>query len=126
MVRVTLYEGELPSLDALAGEVMTREAGAVASFSGVVKPRGGAVQAMRFPHREDVAERLKQALSEARSRFELLGAVLAHRLGTVPAGGEILRLVCAARRRGELFEALAFIVDRIKGIHAGWAEELAP
>jgi len=126
MFEVRLMEGELPSLDVLVGELAAPEVGAVVTFSGLVKAKGGTVGFMRFSPQEDLPERLTGVLTEAAARFGLNGAILAHRLGTVPAGEEILRLVCAAQVRRGLLEAVGFIVERIKQLHAGWAEELAP
>lgn len=98
-------------------------AGAVVSFSGVVRPDGG-VTAMEIEHYPGMTERALAAhLSEAISRFDLVDGLVIHRHGRLHAGEVIMMVATAAPHRRAAFEAAEFLMDYLKSRAPFWKKE---
>lgn len=92
-------------------------AGAVVSFSGVVRDHDGGrkVQALEYsshPSAEDVITRV--ALQVAAAHPEVLALAVSHRVGPLAIGDSALACAVSAAHRGVAFAACAALVDEIK------------
>ena len=107
---------ELARLEALGG-------GGVASFTGVVRGEGG-LAALHLETHEAMAQAALAAIgAEAMTRWNLAGATLIHRHGTLAPGDRIVLVATAARHRGEALAACAFLIDWAKTRAPYWKQE---
>jgi molybdopterin synthase catalytic subunit len=98
------------------------EAGAVASFVGLV--RGGSITAMTLEHYPAMTEKaLEEIVVEARNRWELLGVRVIHRVGRLLPGDRIVLVVVSSTHRQAAFAACEFIMDYLKTQAPFWKVE---
>jgi molybdopterin synthase catalytic subunit len=103
----------------------TVEAGAVASFVGLV--RGGEVMAMTLEHYPGMTESaLADIVAQARNRWQLLGVRVIHRVGRLLPGERIVFVAVAASHRHDAFAACEFIMDYLKTRAPFWKNEETP
>ncbi len=111
---------ELSSLSDLGG-------GAVASFIGICREdinEDGAVTAVELEHYPAMTQAaLKSLIDEAYARWPLLGCVLIHRAGIIPAGDAIVLVGTASPHRAAALESTAFLIDRLKTSAPFWKKE---
>lgn len=103
-----------------------RGAGAVASFVGVVRGDSGEgrVAILELEHHPRFTLAVLEAIgSEARRRFDLVGLAIVHRHGAMPAGDPIVFVGAAARHRRSAFEAVDYLMDRLKVEAPFWKRE---
>jgi molybdopterin synthase catalytic subunit len=104
-------------------------AGAVASFVGLVRSEnaGQKVSALELDHYPDFTQRVIAAIGEdARARFELAGLVIIHRHGAMAPGQPIVFVAAAAAHRRAAFDAVDYMVDRLKTEAPFWKREHGP
>jgi len=102
-----------------AGDV---DAGAVATFVGLV--RGGDITAMTLEHYPAMTEKaIEEIVVEARSRWELQGVRVIHRVGRLLPGDRIVLVVVTSRHRQAAFAACEFIMDYLKTQAPFWKLE---
>lgn len=90
------------------------EAGALATFTGLVRADGG-VQALELEHYPGMTEHsIRAVVEEAARRWPLMGARVIHRIGYLPVGARIVLVAVASAHRGAAFEACEFIMDYLK------------
>ncbi len=107
---------ELAALEAQGG-------GAVASFTGLVRPDDG-VEAMTLEHYPGMTEKaLRDLADHATSRWPLCGVTVIHRVGTLRAGARIVFVAAASDHRAAALEACAFLIDRLKTDAPFWKKE---
>ncbi|MFC3181339.1 molybdenum cofactor biosynthesis protein MoaE [Cypionkella sinensis] len=100
-------------------------AGAVVTFTGLVRDNGGALAAMEIEHYPGMTEKAITAIvEEARSRWALLDALVVHRYGRLAGGEAIMMVATAARHRAEAFAAAEFLMDYLKSRAPFWKKEL--
>lgn len=103
-------------------------AGAVVSFTGVVRERTAAGELIRrlvIEHYPGMTERkLAAAAAAAAAKWKLAGISLRHRHGTLRAGEVIVHLAVASAHRREAYAASAAIVDWLKTDVPLWKKEL--
>ena len=98
-------------------------AGAVVSFTGVVRGDGGTL-AMEIEHYPGMTESAIAAMAgEARERFGLIGVRIIHRHGHLSAGEPIMMVLTAAPHRRAAFEAADFLMDWLKSRAPFWKKE---
>lgn len=101
------------------------EAGAVASFVGLV--RGGEVLAMTLEHYPGMTEQaLQDIVDQARRRWTLRRTCVIHRVGRLAPGAQIVFVGVSSRHRGDAFAACAFIMDYLKTQAPFWKKEETP
>ena len=101
-------------------------AGAVVTFTGVVRDNAGTLQAMQIEHYPGMTERAIAAMmDQAASRWSLSDALVIHRYGTLAAGEPIMMVACAALHRAEAFAAAEFLMDYLKSRAPFWKKEIA-
>lgn len=97
------------------------QAGALVTFTGLVRDNGGTLQAMEIEHYPGMTERAIAAMvAEAITRFSLEDALVIHRFGRLLAQEPIMMVATAARHRGVAFAAAEFLMDYLKSRAPFW------
>ena len=100
--------------------------GAVASFIGVVRDinEGGAVSEMVLEHYPGMTEKsIEDIVNQARDRWDILEALVIHRVGRLKPTDQIVLVVVAGGHRGDAFAACEFIMDYLKTRAPFWKKE---
>lgn len=98
-------------------------AGAIASFTGIVRDDGG-VTAIELEHYPAMTEAsLRELAEQAVARWSLSGCILIHRVGRMALGEAIVLVITAAPHRAEALDACAFLIDRLKTEAPFWKKE---
>ncbi|RZT98166.1 molybdenum cofactor biosynthesis protein MoaE [Rivibacter subsaxonicus] len=107
--------------------------GAVASFIGTVRERsprpdeGQGVSMLELEHYPGMTERAIEAMIDAaHARFDILGARVVHRVGSLAPGAQIVLVVVASAHRREAFAACEFLMDYLKTQAPFWKKEHTP
>lgn len=99
-------------------------AGAVVSFTGLVRNEGGALTAMEIEHYPGMTERAITEIAEtARTRWNLTDVLVIHRHGRLASGEQIMMVATAARHRRDAFEAAEYLMDYLKSRAPFWKKE---
>ena len=102
-----------------------RGAGAVVSFTGLVRDVAGGLSTMEIEHYPGMTEKALGAIrDEAVARWSLDGALVIHRHGPLQAGETIMMVATAARHRKDAFEAAEFLMDYLKSRAPFWKREV--
>ena len=110
--------------EAAAFAAAAEGAGAVVTFTGLVRDPGGLV-AMEIEHYPGMTERAIGAmLAEASARWALIDALVIHRFGRLGAGDPIMMVATAARHRAAAFAAAEFLMDYLKSRAPFWKKEV--
>jgi molybdopterin synthase catalytic subunit len=102
--------------------------GAVASFVGVVRDvnEGDSVAEMTLEHYPGMTEKsIGEIVTQARGRWDILDALVIHRIGTLKPMDQIVLVVVTSAHRGEAFAACEFIMDYLKTRAPFWKKERA-
>jgi molybdopterin synthase catalytic subunit len=111
------------SLDAALARLAATGAGAVASLTGIVRADDG-VEELLLEHYPGMTEAALAALAEAaRTRFELGGVMIVHRVGALVPGDPIVLAAAAAGHRQAALDGCAFLIDRLKTDAPFWKRE---
>ena len=116
-------------LDALVEYVGSPGAGAVATFSGVVRDHheGKQVSFLEYDAYEPMARRVMQDIAEeAWRRWQLEGIAVDHRVGRLEIGEVSVALAVSSAHRAEAFEAARFAIDELKLRAPVWKRESGP
>ena len=100
--------------------------GAIASFVGVVRDvnDGDSVATMTLEHYPGMTEKsIAGIIDEARGRWEVLDALVIHRVGTLRPTDQIVLVIVASSHRGDAFAACEFIMDYLKTRAPFWKKE---
>jgi molybdopterin synthase catalytic subunit len=103
--------------------------GAVASFIGTVRDvnDGASVSAMTLEHYPGMTEKALLAIvDEARTRFDILDALVIHRVGELAPTDQIVLVAVTSAHRGDAFDACRFIMDYLKTRAPFWKREATP
>ena len=99
-------------------------AGAVVSFTGIVRDEDGTLQAMEIEHYPGMTESaIKSIISQAIERWDLVDALVIHRFGRLKAGAAIMMVATAAPHRKSAFEAAEYLMDYLKSRAPFWKKE---
>jgi len=100
-------------------------AGAVVTFTGLVRDNGGALAAMEIEHYPGMTERAIAAIMEdAKARWALLDALVIHRFGVLKGGEPIMMVATAAPHRADAFAAAEYLMDYLKSRAPFWKKEI--
>ena len=101
------------------------EIGAVASFVGLVRSRPGEpVKRLELEHYPGMTERsIAEIVDQAAHRWEVLSALVVHRVGGLEPGDQIVYVGVASAHRRHAFEACEFIMDFLKTRATFWKKE---
>ena len=103
--------------------------GAIASFVGVVRDinEGDSVATMILEHYPGMTEKaITEIIDQARGRWEVLDALVIHRVGTLKPTDQIVLVIVASTHRGDAFAACEFIMDYLKTQAPFWKKEITP
>lgn len=103
--------------------------GAVASFVGTVRDAndGAAVATMTLEHYPGMTEKSLEAIvAEARTRFDILDALVIHRVGELRPADQIVLVAVTSAHRGDAFDACRFVMDFLKTRAPFWKKEHTP
>jgi molybdopterin synthase catalytic subunit len=100
-------------------------AGAVVTFTGLVRDNGGALDAMEIEHYPVMTERAIGAImDEALGRWSLVDALVIHRFGVLKGGEPIMMVATAAPHRADAFAAAEYLMDYLKSRAPFWKKEI--
>jgi len=100
--------------------------GAVASFIGVCRDANGgdAVTKMTLEHYPGMTEKaLEKIVAEAKARWDVMEALVVHRVGELKPTDQIVLVIVTGAHRGEAFAACEFIMDYLKTRAPFWKKE---
>lgn len=100
-------------------------AGAVVTFTGLVRDIAGGLQAMEIEHYPGMTQKAIAAMvEEATARWHLTGALVIHRHGRLVPSEPIMMVATAAPHRAEAFAAAEFLMDYLKSRAPFWKKEI--
>ena len=111
---------------ALTESVRSDQAGAAILFLGTVREMtaGKRTVALEYEAFPQMAEaKLVELLDEARSRWPIVKAAIAHRLGRLELGEVSVAVAVSTPHRQQAFEAGKYLIDRLKEIVPIWKKE---
>lgn len=98
-------------------------AGAIASFTGIVRD-DGQTQALTLSHYPGFTERqIKEFVKEATARWDVQATLILHRVGKMSVGEPIVLVAAASAHRRDAFECCDFLMDRLKCDAPFWKQE---
>ena len=98
--------------------------GGVCTFVGEVRGDGG-VEALELSHYEPLTlPGMHELADTAFARFELMGLLMAHRVGLLRPGEPIVCVSAAAKHRRAAIDAVDFAMDHLKSAAWFWKREL--
>ena len=101
-------------------------AGAVVTFTGLVRDNGGSLAAMEIEHYPGMTEKAIAAImDQAKARWSLVDALVIHRYGRLEGGEAIMMVATAAPHRADAFAAAEFLMDYLKSRAPFWKKELS-
>ena len=104
----------------------TAQVGALVSFTGLVRDfsDGENIENIYLEHYPGMTEKaLDKIITEANTRWNLLGVRVIHRVGKLAPGEQIVLVATAALHRAEAFAACEFIIDYLKTAAPFWKRE---
>ena len=112
---------------AVAGSVADPGAGAVCTFSGVVRDnsKGKRVLYLEYEAYPEMAIKQMQLIAdEIRQQWGITHVSMVHRTGRLQIGEASVCIALSAAHRGEAFEACRYAIDRLKQIVPVWKKEV--
>ena len=100
--------------------------GAIASFVGLVRDlhENSAVTEMALEHYPGMTEKaLTEIEGEAKQRWNLINALVIHRIGPLSPTDQIVLVVACSAHRHDAFAACEFIMDYLKTRAPFWKKE---
>ncbi len=114
-----------PGMEANAFAARAAGAGAIVTFTGIVRDTDARLAAMEIEHYPGMTERAIAAMmDQARSRWSLTDALVIHRHGRLAVGETIMMVATAAPHRAHAFAAAAFLMDYLKSRAPFWKKEM--
>lgn len=99
-------------------------AGAVVSFTGLVRDLAGGLSRMEIEHYPGMTEKaLRKIAEEAAARWELGPVLILHRYGAMAPEEPIMMVATASPHRRAAFEAADFLMDFLKSRAPFWKKE---
>jgi molybdopterin synthase catalytic subunit len=112
--------------DALRGRVLDPTCGALVSFEGLVRNHneGRTVKSLEYDAHPILAPKEgRRVVEESLERFDITGAIAAHRIGHLAIGEIAVAIYVASSHRQEAFAACRFLIDEIKSRVPVWKRE---
>ncbi|MEO1043460.1 MAG: molybdenum cofactor biosynthesis protein MoaE [Pseudomonadota bacterium] len=126
-VRITDETIDADTVQRAVRDAVVGQAGAVASFAGMMRSENQRALALTLEHYPGYTEQEVTQLAErAVQQFGLLAMAVHHRVGTMTPGDVIVVVVTAAPHRREAFEACDFVMDYLKSAAPFWKKEVGP
>ena len=100
-------------------------AGAIVTFTGLVRGASGSAGGMMIEHYPGMTEKAISAIMEqAQLRWNLIDVLAIHRFGKLAVGEPIMMVATAAVHRAEAFLAADFLMDYLKSRAPFWKKEI--
>jgi molybdopterin synthase catalytic subunit len=115
------------SLERVATEVATDDAGAIATFVGTTRAhsRGREVIRLEYEAYEGMAEaEMERIAGQLRERHDLIDVAIHHRIGPVEIGETSVVIAVSAPHRAAAFDACREAIDTLKQTVPLWKKEL--
>jgi molybdopterin synthase catalytic subunit len=103
--------------------------GALACFVGAVRDMndGSSVSGMELEHYPGMTEKSIETIVEAaRSRWNIIDALVIHRIGPLKPTDQIVLVAVTSSHRGDAFAACEFVMDYLKTAAPFWKKESTP
>ena len=104
------------------------EAGAVATFAGLVRDHDpsveGRVTALEYSAHPDAAAVLQRIAAEIDADDDVLGVAVSHRIGHLEVGQAAIVAAVASAHRAAAFEACRLLVEKVKAELPVWKREI--
>lgn len=100
--------------------------GALVSFVGQVRDinDGDAIYTLTLEHYPEMTQKALEAIAlEAKTRWDVIDALIIHRVGTLSPLDQIVLVAVTGAHRGEAFKACEFIMDYLKTSAPFWKKE---
>ena len=116
VVRISLVTDETIDPAAHLAAVADPEAGATASFSGVVRDHDGgrSVTELEYHGHPSANAVVGEVAAEIASRDGVIAVAVSHRIGLLRVGDIALAAAVSAAHRRDAFEACSDLVDEVK------------
>jgi len=112
-----------PEAELRAFRQSVSNAGAIASFTGIVRD-DGQTEALTLSHYPSFTEsHIEGFVKQAKGRWSLQGVAIIHRVGTMTVGEPIVFVASASAHRRDAFEACDYLMDRLKCDAPFWKQE---
>jgi len=101
--------------------------GAVVSFIGQVRDMndGDHIQTLTLEHYPGMTEKALETIeNEAKRRWDIIDALIIHRVGRLQPQDQIVLVAISGAHRGEAFKACEFIMDFLKTQAPFWKKEV--
>ena len=99
-------------------------AGAVVTFTGLVRDVAGGLEQMLIEHYPAMTEKaLREIAAEAEARWQLSNVLVIHRFGSLQPDEPIMMVATASRHRDAAFQAATFLMDYLKSRAPFWQKE---
>ena len=103
-----------------------RGAGAIVSFSGVVREIPGRLDSLNIEHYPGMTlAALEKFADQATVKFGLEKVLVIHRYGRLQPGEAIMMVVTAARHRKDAFAGADYLMDYLKSRAPFWKKEVS-
>lgn len=101
-------------------------AGAVVSFTGIVRDDTGTLDHMLIEHYPGMTEKaIHTIMTNARERWNLTACTIIHRHGNLRPNDVIMMVATAASHRVEAFQAADYLMDYLKSRAPFWKKEVS-
>lgn len=100
--------------------------GATASFVGTMRNHneGDSVTAMTLEHYPGMTEKqLEDVVADAKSRWDIIDALIVHRVGDILPGNPIVLTAVCSAHRAAAFDACRFLMEELKSRATFWKKE---
>lgn len=100
--------------------------GALVSFVGQVRDMndGDAINTLTLEHYPEMTQKALAAIElQAKARWDVIDALIIHRVGTLQPLDQIVLVAVTSAHRGEAFKACEFIMDYLKTSAPFWKKE---
>jgi len=128
MIRILVSPAPIDLAAEMALAEQASDAGAVATFTGLVRADAGVagdVDVLELEHYPGATETALTLLAEeAGARWQLGAATIVHRVGPMRPGERIVFVAAAAPHRGAALDACAYLIDRLKTDAPFWKREI--
>jgi molybdopterin synthase catalytic subunit len=97
------------------------------SYIGVVRESRGKEKVLKMDyefHPTLAYEIIGKIIEDLKVKYEIIDAVVEHRVGKVLVGEDIMYVLVASKHRGAAFKALKELVERIKNEAPIWKKEI--
>ena len=101
-------------------------AGAIASFAGLARPttkEGAPIQRLFLDHHSRLTRRSLDEIAASAERFGVSAVRIVHRCGEIAPGEAIVFGAAAASHRRAAFDAVDYLMDRLKTDALFWKRE---